>query len=111
MNFLLEEVDDIKILRLKEDRLDSKIAADLKTQLLVLCKDKSKILIDLSEIKYVDSSGLGALLLGLRQSRDNEGQFALCGAQNRVLNLIQIAQLNGVLKNYSDELQALDDLK
>ena len=113
MNFLLESVDDVKILRLKENRLDATIAPDLKAQLLILMRDhnEAKVIIDLSETQYSDSSGLGALLFGLRQSRDQGAKFALCGAQPRVNTLIQIAHLGDQLVNYEDEYQAIAQLK
>jgi anti-sigma B factor antagonist len=111
MNFLLEEIDDVKILRIKEERLDSNVAPDLKAQLLMLVNDKSKVVVELSHVKYADSSGLGALLLGLRQARDNGGHFTVCGAQKRVKSLLKIAQLDGMLKNYENEIQAIEHMK
>ena len=110
MNFLLEEVDDIKVLRIKEDRLDSHLAPDLKTQLLVLNKLGGKVIIDLSKTQYIDSSGLGALLLGLRQAKEANTLFAICGAQKRVKNLINIAHLDKVLVNYENEFEAIEAL-
>ena len=112
MNFLLEEVDNVKILRLKEERLDTRIAPDLKAQLLVLIKEKNdKVLIDLSETKYADSSGLGAVLLGLRQAREIGAHFAIFAAQKRVQSLIEIAQLGNVLINYENEFDAIENVK
>ncbi|MBN2412537.1 STAS domain-containing protein [candidate division KSB1 bacterium] len=112
MNFLLEEVDNVKILRLKEQRLDTRIAPDLKAQLLVLIKEKDhKVLIDLSDTKYADSSGLGAILLGLRQAREIGANFAIFGANKRVQSLIEIAQLGNILINYDNEFDAIDNIK
>ncbi|NOY60086.1 MAG: STAS domain-containing protein [Calditrichaeota bacterium] len=109
MNLLVEEVNDIKVLRVKEERVDSTKAPDLKAQLLILTKEEGcKVIIDLSKTKYIDSSGLGALLLGLRQAREAYGEFALIGAQNRVKSLLQIAQLDNVLRNYDNEFEAVE---
>ena len=110
MDFLLEEVDDIKILRINNQRLDSLVSPDLKAQLLILIKEGSLIVLDLNQVKYADSSGLGALLLGLRQARDVGAQFVLVGAQKRVKSLMQIAQLENILLNFDDENQALEHL-
>jgi anti-sigma B factor antagonist len=113
MNFLLEEVDDIAVLRLKEPRLDSMIAPDLKAQVLVLLSNtnRTKIIVDLSQVTYADSSGLGALLFGLRQSRENGIAFLLFGAQKRVLTLLQIAHLRDVLVNYASEEEAINAIQ
>lgn len=110
MNFLLEEVDDTKVLRIKEERLDSHLAPDLKTQLLVLNKQGGKVIIDLTNTQYIDSSGLGALLLGLRQAKESDTLFAICGAQKRVKSLINIAHLEKVLVNYENEFEAIEAL-
>ncbi len=109
MNFKVDTKNDTYIFRLREDRLNAHIAPDLKAQLLLLIGDETNnhILLDLSKVKFVDSSGLGALLLGLRQARANDRRFALLGTQKRVSSLIQIAQVGSVLVSYSDEEEAL----
>ncbi len=58
MNFFLEEIDGIKIIRIKEDRLDTNIAPDLKAQLLVLIDEGKSVLLNLEDVQYADSSGL-----------------------------------------------------
>ncbi|HOT97000.1 MAG TPA: STAS domain-containing protein [bacterium] len=109
MNFTVDTRNHTYIFRLREERLNARIAPDLKAQLLLLISDETgnNILLDLTKVKFVDSSGLGALLLGLRQARANERQFALLGTQKRVSKLIHIAQVGNVLTSYNDEAEAL----
>jgi anti-sigma B factor antagonist len=113
MKHSMESVKGITIFRLKDERLDSTIASDVKAQLLLLLREdgKAKVLVDLTSVKYADSSGLGALLLGLRQARDMGNSFAIYGAQKRVINLLRIAHLEDVLINYDTEAAALKALK
>jgi anti-sigma B factor antagonist len=110
MNFFLEEVDGVKIIKLKEERLDTSIAPDLKAQLLVLIADGKKVLMNLEDVQYADSSGLGAILLGFRQARDGGGLFALCNVQKRVQSMINIAQLTNVITIYQDQLEAVTEM-
>jgi anti-sigma B factor antagonist len=79
--------------------------------LLIMIDDEQikRILIDLSTVMYADSSGLGALLLGLRQDKAQEKSFAVFGAQNRVRSLLHIARLDDVLISYKDETEAFTD--
>ncbi|HNW61230.1 MAG TPA: STAS domain-containing protein [bacterium] len=109
MNFKVDTQNNTYIFRLREERLNARIAPDLKAQLLLLIGDETgnNILLDLTKVKFVDSSGLGALLLGLRQAHANERQFALLGTQKRVSSLIHIAQVSTVLISYTDEAEAL----
>ena len=62
----------------------------------------------MSKVFYADSSGLGALLFGLRQFRDTEGSMKILGANSRVINLIRIAKLEEVLLNFNDEKEAIE---
>ncbi|MDZ7264273.1 MAG: STAS domain-containing protein [candidate division KSB1 bacterium] len=108
MGFTIEEKDGITILKVDEDRLDSMVSPQLKSEFLVLSNQGVKrILIDLSQVTYVDSSGLGALLFGSRQLKNNQGQLKLLAANERVMNLIRIARLENHLVNYAKEQDAL----
>ena len=60
-------------------------------------KGVNNVVLDLSESKYCDSSGLSAILLGNRLSKGTNGKFILCGLQTGVLKVIKIAQLDKVL--------------
>lgn len=111
MKYKVDEKDSVNIIRLDEERLDTKVAPELKTQLLMMINDSSKTLIDLSKVQYADSSGLGALLLGVRQARDLSAFLAVIGAQKRVKSIIHIAQLDKLLVNYEDETSALNAMK
>lgn len=103
-----ESKDDVSIIRLKDERLDSNIAPELKAELLILVdQGAKKIIVDLKNVTYADSSGLGALLFGLRQSRDNGGSLLIVGANSRITNLIRIAKLEEILINYENEIDAL----
>jgi anti-anti-sigma factor len=68
-------------------------------------------LVVLSEVNYADSSGLGALLFGLRQLKNLGGQLKLLGAKNRVFNLIKIARLENYLPNFDDKKAAIESFK
>ncbi len=108
MNVAKEMLGEVLVLRLKEPRLDSTISADLKAQLLMTVHEGNKnILVDLSEVEYADSSGLGALLFGQRQAREAGGALRIFGAKGRTANLIRIARLDKVLVNYPTEEEAI----
>lgn len=108
MDFNVESNGDIKIIRLSDARLDTTLAPDLKTKLLGLAEaDEPQILIDLKSVEYADSSGLGAILFGIRRARDNGGSCKLVNLNNRVLSLIRIAKLDHVIEAFDDEMEAL----
>jgi anti-sigma B factor antagonist len=112
MNLKTAIKDNVTILRLQDARLDNVIAADLKAQLLVLIEQGNKdILIDLAKVEFADSSGLGAILFGIRQVRPVNGHIKLVNPQSRVLGLIKIAKLDNVIEAYDDESEAIESFQ
>lgn len=108
MKLVKETKGKVTILRLQEDRLDHVISSPLKTELLQFAQDKgSFLLLDLNQVEFVDSSGLGAILFGIRQMRGGEGALKLVNLQPRVLALIKIAKLDNVIESYDDETEAI----
>ena len=67
MHFITDQQDDTTIFRLREERLDSRNAGQLKAEFLILAQpDIQNLIVDLSEVRHVDSAGLSALLLAQR---------------------------------------------
>jgi anti-sigma B factor antagonist len=66
-----------------------------------------KILLNLRELSFIDSSGLGELASGHANVRHKGGAVKLCAPPRRVLELLQITGLNRVLDIYETELDAL----
>ena len=109
MNFSIEHRDNVAILSSKVEKLDALQAPDLKAQLVLLGKSGTKnIVLDLSESRYCDSSGLSAILVGKRICSDINGSFVICGLQPSVTKLISIAQLDKVLNIVPTVDEAVD---
>lgn len=98
MNFEIEKKDNYAVVKVKAEKLDSQISPSLKSELVVLNADEFKnIIIDLSDTRYCDSSGLSAILVANRLCKNSNGSFVLCGLQRSVSKLISISQLDTIL--------------
>ena len=99
MKYSVDKKDDYAVLSLGEENLNSLIAPDLKSELIVLHNAGIKNLImDLSNTKFVDSSGLSAILTGNRLWADSGNAFVLTGLDHpSVKMLITISRLDSVL--------------
>ena len=98
MDFTVTQENRTSIIQVNVERLNASNASGLKAELALLSKSSiNNIIIDLSNTKYCDSSGLSALLLANRLCKDTNGMFILCGLQDNVQKLISIAQLDKVL--------------
>lgn len=97
MKFDVEKDGPTITLRLKERKLDSTIASELKGEFLILCKPKVETLIvDLHDVEFCDSSGLSALLIADRKMREHGGNVKLLNVHKKVSSLIHISMLDRV---------------
>ena len=112
MNFKVNLNKDTAIVKTDIEKLNATNAPELKAELLILSKKSiNNIVIDMSATKYCDSSGLSAILIANRMCKDTNGRFILCGLQENVLKLVQIAQLDKVLTIVANEKDALAKIK
>lgn len=111
MNFDVKEQDKFVIIKSKVEKLDTNHAPELKSLLVFHNKNLVKnIVIDLSDSRYCDSSGLSALLVANRLCKNAGGTFILTGLQEPVQKLIHISQLHTVLTitpNVNDAVEHL----
>lgn len=109
MKFEVIQKDKVIVIASKVEKLDALHAPELKSEIVMQNKEGHKnLIVDLSETRYIDSSGLSALLVGNRLCRDTNGTFVLCGLQDAVKKLIAISQLESVLKITPTQNEAVD---
>jgi anti-anti-sigma factor len=92
------------LIKVLEEKLDTHIAPTLKSELVLVSGNGEKnIILDLSNCRYCDSSGLSAILVANRLCKNANGTFVLTGLNDAVERLITISQLDTVL-NISNSL-------
>ena len=70
-------------------------------------KGHKKILLNLSDVSYIDSSGIGELVSGFTTVTNQGGVLKLLGLAKRVKDLLQITKLYTVFEVYDDEISAV----
>ncbi|HUB78020.1 MAG TPA: STAS domain-containing protein [Bryobacteraceae bacterium] len=70
-------------------------------------KGSKKILLNLGEVSYIDSSGIGELVSGFTTVTNGGGQLKLLGLNKRVKDLLQITKLYTVFDVHEDEASAV----
>ncbi|MCB0647140.1 MAG: STAS domain-containing protein [Saprospiraceae bacterium] len=98
MKFELDKQDKYSIFKIEVANLNSVVAPDLKSEFIFLRNEGVKNLIfDLSDVQYVDSSGLSAILTANRLWKDY-GSFVIAGPlTDAVKKLIEISRLETIL--------------
>ncbi len=109
MKYTIDKQDKYSLLRLHEEKMDSSIAPNLKSEMITLhAEGINNIILDLSEVKYTDSSGLSALLVGNRILQEDGGIFVLANLTDHTMKLIKISQLDSVLNILPTVEEAID---
>ncbi|MCK9608556.1 MAG: STAS domain-containing protein [Methylomonas sp.] len=103
MNFNLEKIKNFSVLTIQDERIDAHNSAELKEYLLDMIESgESHIIVQLKQVRFIDSSGLGALLFGHKHMTAKAGQFALSNIQAQVLSMFELTRLTRVFEIYSD---------
>jgi len=94
----IEKQKNCIIVKINSEKLDSLIAPELKAELVNIHAEGARnIILDMSETRYCDSSGLSAILVGNRLCKNGGGKLVLTGIKDPVKKLILISQLDSIL--------------
>lgn len=108
MNLKREEQGTVVLLQVKEERLDAHNAEELKQELASLFDSgKSGVVVDLKEVRFIDSSGLGALVSGFKNASARQAELKLSGMQTQVKSMFELTRLHRVFDIYTTMDDAL----
>jgi anti-sigma B factor antagonist len=98
------------IVRPTTERLDIEVAAEFRGMLLSLIdQGHRQLVVDLTDVTFIDSSGLGALVSALKTLKrgSGSGDVRLARVQPSVVSLLEIIRLNRVFTSYATVEQAI----
>jgi anti-sigma B factor antagonist len=73
----------------------------------LVTKGDKKILLNLGDVTYIDSSGIGELVSGFTTVTNSGGSLKLLGLNKRVKDLLQVTKLYTVFEAFEDEAEAV----
>lgn len=103
-----EKMNGYSVVQVLEERIDAHHSAELKEMFLRLIEQgETRIVVRLDNVRFIDSSGLGALLSGHKNALAKTGRFILTGCRQQVLSMFELTRLNRVFEIYADLAEAL----
>jgi len=112
MEFKISKLENYSLIEVLEEKLDTNIAPTLKSELVLISGNGERnIILDLTNCRYCDSSGLSAILVANRLCKNANGIFVLTGLTDAVERLITISQLDTVLNIAYSKNEAVDIIK
>jgi len=98
---------NVLVVKPLEKRLDEYLAKDFKeTMAGFINRGNEFIVLDLSAVEFIDSSGLGAIISVLKML-GLKGDFVLCGMRETVLSLFRLTRMDKVFKVFPGEKEAV----
>lgn len=109
MKFSIDKQDRYSVITPEEENLNSAVAPQLKSEFVILANEGiSNLILDLGKVKYVDSSGLSAILTA-RRLWSNLGTFVVTGVEHSaVKRLVEISKVDTVLTILPTQSEAVD---
>ncbi len=68
------------------------------------------VLVNMTEVTYIDSSGIATLVEGLQLSRETKTRFGLFGLRSNARSVLELARLHKVFPTFENEQEALDKI-
>ena len=107
-NFVTETINDIFILTIKLKRATIEEASELNKVLSNAIEDGwTKLLIEMDDVEYIDSTFLGALVINLKKVIEIKGKFGLIGFKASLHTFIQQMSLDRTFEIYESREEAL----
>lgn len=101
MNYNIDEQFNCVVIQMKGNIMGGPDALTFRDDLHGLVEQgKTNVIVDLSKVKFMNSSGLGILIGGLTTMRNAKGDLIICGADKKIQNLLMMTQLISVFTHY-----------
>jgi anti-sigma B factor antagonist len=112
MKFNVASQGPVSVITLQGSLMGGPDAAGLNSQLHdLLAGGKKDVVIDLSGVEFMNSSGLGMLIGGASTVKNAGGRLTLAHASEKILTLIKITKLSPVFEHYPTVAAAVQSFK
>ena len=111
MALALEKVGDVAVSAVPVEELDASNAAEFKRDIAPLLEANARLVLDLTRLRFVDSSGLGAFISCLRKLNAKGGELKLCGMSKQVravFELVRMHRVFDILATKEDAVRAFE---
>ncbi len=101
MDIQITESHEVAVVSLTGD-LDTASAPQLKTMLEdLLARGETRLVVDLFDVAYIDSAGLGELVRAMKRARECAGDLRVCALRDDVLRIFEMTRLSEGMGVYS----------
>ena len=107
MKLSTEKIGDVVIVSVLTEVLDASNTEDFKTDIAPILEKNAHVIFEMSQIKFMDSSGCGTLLSCLRRLKSSNGNLKLCRVQEPVRTLFELVRIDRIIEIFDTEEEAI----
>ena len=96
MQLTIEKYGDVAVTTVPVEELDAGNVEEFKRDIAPLLEAHANLVLDLSRLRFVDSSGLGAFISCLRKVNASGGDLKLCGMSKKVRAVFELVRMHRV---------------
>ena len=109
MSISTRQTDGVTILEPEGKIMGGPEATELRNKLYeLIAQNLKKVVIDLTHVEWMNSTGLGILISGMTSLRNNKGELKLTSVNEKVANLFEITKLASVFDTYKTPEEAVN---
>lgn len=102
MGLSLEEIGEVTVVVADGPHLDASVAEGFKRDIVPVLETRRKVLLDMSHLRFVDSTGLGTILSCVRKIGAAGGELKLCGMSRPVHSVFELTRMHRIIDILSD---------
>ncbi len=100
MSFPVEKRQGFLVVMLAGE-VDLSRSPEARKVIMKALKKMHSVMVDMSRVEYIDSSGVASLVEGFQYARSNNLEFALAGVSEAAMNVLRLARLDQVFPIYA----------
>lgn len=108
MEIVAEKVDgDVVVVVVPVTELDAANSAEFKRDMCPVLESHARVVLDLSRLRFIDSSGLGAFISCLRKLYEKKGDLKLCAMSKQVRAVFELVRMQRVVDIHATRDEAV----
>src|SRR5579872_3528691 len=107
MELAVESVSTVAVAVVPVEELDASNVAEVKRDIAPILDTQKELVLDLRRLRFVDSSGMGAILSCLRQLSAKGGDLKLCGMNRQVRSVFELVRMHRIFDIHPTQEEAV----
>lgn len=103
--------NDVAIVVIRENVLDASLIGDFKNEIAPILKSETRVVLDMSDVQFVDSSGVGAILSCLRVLNAEGGDLKICSLSRPVRALFELVRMHKIFEIFETKELAVESFR